>query len=292
MAALAPCLPRLTAPELRALLISNSKVAGLEYLDHVAEHLKEFLGELDGFVLFVPFALADRDGYAARARQRFDTMGYVLKSMHDYRTADARRRAVTDASCIFVGGGNTFRLLKSLQEDPALLPLVRERVASGKLLYIGSSAGTNVACPTIRNTNDMPIVWPASLAGLGLVPFQINTHYIDPEREVKHHMGETRQKRLEEFMEENTVPVVALREGSSILVCGGNATLLGPSRTSAQVTWDGARLFCCTGCRELRPGEPLNWLLRGVHDVAKQFDTPSSMDNETDNAGVDKFGSG
>jgi len=274
-AAGAPCPPRLDAPELRALLISNSKVAGLEYLDHAEAHMKDFLGELSSFVLFVPYAQADRDGYAARVRARFGAMGYELRSMHEFGTADAIRAAVLEASCIFVGGGNTYRLMKCLQEDPALLPLVRERVAAGELLYIGSSAGTNVACPTMRNTNDMPICWPRSLAGLGLVPFQINTHYIDAAREVEHHMGETRETRLQEFMEDNAVPVLGLREGSAVLVRGSrSATLLGPARKSAQVTWSGARLFSREdGCRELADGASLDFLMQGDHDVEALFDT-------------------
>lgn len=288
----APCAPRLNAPELQALLISNSKVAGLEFLDHVEAHIKDFLGGLSSFVLFVPYAQFDCNGYAARVRERFGSLGYAVKSMHEFGTADAIRAAVLEASCIFVGGGNTYRLMKCLQEDPALLPLVRERVAAG-LLYIGSSAGTNVACPTMRNTNDMPIVWPKSLAGLGLIPFQINTHYIDSEREVKHHMGETREKRLEEFMEENAVPIVGLREGSSVLVRGRAATLLGPARKSAQVTWSGARLFTRDGCRELADGESLDFLMEGDHDVEALFDTALAAGAAVSGGdGGDKFKSG
>ena len=135
-------------------------------------------------MLFVPWAQADLDAYAEKARARFARMGVALRSIHEFESDAAKRAAVRAAAAIFVGGGNTFKLLKALQADAALLPLVRARVNAGLLLYIGSSAGTNVACPTIRNTNDMPIVWPDGLAGLGFVPFQVNTHYIDREREV------------------------------------------------------------------------------------------------------------
>lgn len=121
------------SPDLCALLISNSKLAGLGYLDHVETHVKEFLGNMSGFVLFVPYALADRDGYTAKARARFAQMGYDLRSLHEYGTPEARLSAVHEASCLFVGGGNTYRLLKCLQEDPALLPLVHQRVATGKV---------------------------------------------------------------------------------------------------------------------------------------------------------------
>ena len=182
-----PCHPYVESDKKRCLLISNSKLFGLEYLDHVEAHLTDFLGDAlgrGGYVLFVPWAQADLDAYAEKARARFARMGVALRSIHEFESDAAKRAAVRAAAAIFVGGGNTFKLLKALQADAALLPLVRARVNAGLLLYIGSSAGTNVACPTIRNTNDMPIVWPDGLAGLGFVPFQVNTHYIDREREV------------------------------------------------------------------------------------------------------------
>lgn len=157
-----PCEPYVASSLKRALLISNSKISGLGYLDHVEEHITRFLGELDtaSFVLFVPYALADRDAYTSVVRTRLGAMGYTVRSLHEFRTAEARRAAVRDAACLFVGGGNTYRLKKSLEADRALLPLVRKQVATGALKFIGSSAGTNLACPTVRNTNDMPIVWP------------------------------------------------------------------------------------------------------------------------------------
>lgn len=271
----------------RALLISNSKLAGLDYLVHVKEHIRSFLGDCEGgFVLFVPYAQRDRDGYAAKVRSSLGE--YDVRSLADYDSREARLDAVREASCVFVGGGNTFRLLKCLQQDEGLLTTIKSRVSSGELKYIGSSAGSNLACPTIRNTNDMPIVWPErGLDGLGLVPFQINTHYIDEERELKNHMGETRAKRLEEFHEENDVPVLALREGSTVLVEGEHATLLGPTTRSAQVTWEGARLLRPPkdgGPREVGVGESLDFLMRlgdeGAPPPATLFDVSPLLSDE------------
>ena len=144
---------------------------------------------------------------------------------------EAGRQAVRAAAAVFTGGGNTFRLLKTLQ-DSGLLPLLRERALAG-LPYLGSSAGTNIAAPTIHTTNDMPIVEPASFKALGLVPFQINPHYLDADP-TSTHMGETREQRLREFHEENEAAVVGLREGAWMRIEGDRATLGGAR---------GARIF-------------------------------------------------
>ena len=129
-----------------------------------------------------------------------------------------------NADAIFTGGGNTFRLLKTLYERD-LLDVIRTRVRGG-VPYIGSSAGTNIACPTIKTTNDMPIVFPPSFDALGLVDFQINPHYLDPD-ESSTHKGETREQRILEFLEENDTMVVGIREGSALRVENGMATLVG-----------------------------------------------------------------
>jgi dipeptidase E len=211
----------------RLLLISNSKLYGSGYLDHAESEIRDFLGDLKR-VLFVPFALHDRDAYASLARERFKAMGYELKSAH--KAPDAWR-AVSDADVVFIGGGNTFRLLKALYDFDLLLP-IRQRVGEG-MPYIGSSAGSNVACPTIKTTNDMPIVQPPSFDALGLVPFQINPHYLDTDPSSTH-MGETREERITQFLEENSTPVVGLREGAMLRVEGGSTGLKGVS---------GARIF-------------------------------------------------
>ena len=142
----------------RVLLISNSTLYGSGYLDHAESEIRDFLGSV-GDVLFIPFALYDRDAYAATARERFEKMGYALQSIHS--TANAQQ-AVNDAEAIFIGGGNTFRLLKALY-DADVLQSIRRRVAAG-MPYIGSSAGSNVAGETIRSTNDMPVVEPPTLS--------------------------------------------------------------------------------------------------------------------------------
>ena len=204
----------------RALLISSSKVYGGGYLDHAEAAIRERLAGVRR-VLFVPYALADWKAYAATARTRYEAMGFGLDSLHESTDPHA---AVKAAEAVFVGGGNTFRLLKTLYDLGLLAPL-RARALAG-MPFVGSSAGTNIACPTVRTTNDMPIVEPPSLSALGLVRFQVNPHYLDPDPDSRH-MGETREMRLLQFLEENDVPVVGLREAGMLQIEGESATLLG-----------------------------------------------------------------
>ncbi len=217
----------MTEPNLRLLLISNSTIHGGAYLGHVLAPLKAALAGVS-HALFVPYALKDHDAYTAKARAVFSSLGVRLDSAHE--AADPAV-AAGRAEAIFVGGGNTFRLLKAMQVT-GLLEAIRERCRAGTL-YIGSSAGSNVAAPTIRTTNDMPIVQPASFDALGLVPFQINPHYLDPDPASKH-MGETREERLVQYLEENETPVVGLREGAWLRVASGSVLLEGTT---------GARVF-------------------------------------------------
>jgi dipeptidase E len=211
----------------RLLLISNSTLYGSGYLDHAETEIRSFLGDVKR-VLFVPYALFDRDKYAATAQARFQKMGYGLTSIH---TASDPVQAVSETDAIFIGGGNTFRLLKALYDHELPGP-IRERVARG-MPYIGSSAGSNVAGPTIKTTNDMPIVQPPSFDALGLVSFQINPHYLDAIPNSTH-MGETRQERIMQFHEENDTPVIGLREGAMLRIENGKTILRGSS---------GARIF-------------------------------------------------
>jgi dipeptidase E len=202
----------------RVLLISNSTVYSRGYLDHVEQQIKSFLGHATK-ILFFPFALQDRDTYAAKAKARFAAMGYSFEAVHAVPDA---REAIEQTDAIFVGGGNTFRLLKALQ-DLDLLDPIRRKVKDGAP-YIGSSAGSNVASPTIKTTKDMPIVQPRSFDSLGLVPFQISPHFQDSDPNSKH-MGETQEERILQFLEENQTPVVGIREGAW-LVCENSAVTL------------------------------------------------------------------
>ena len=211
-------------PEKRLLLISNSTNYGASFLEHTTEAIKDFLGRQVTTVLFVPFAGVrfTYDDYVTRVRARFEDMGYGLESVHAVANAP---EAIKRAQALVVGGGNTFHLLRELYTRGLLEP-VRERVLAG-VPFIGWSAGANVACPTIKTTNDMPIVEPPSFSALGFVPFQINPHYTDAP--LPQHSGETRAERLAEFVEANPqVYVVGLREGSMLRIEGLTITLMGP----------------------------------------------------------------
>jgi dipeptidase E len=195
----------------------------------------------------VPYALHDLDAYAARLREIVGGWGLALESVHERGDP---RAAVEGAEALLVGGGNTFRLLARLYEHGLLEP-IRRRVRAG-VPYLGTSAGSNVACPTIMTTNDMPIVMPPRFDALGLVPFQINPHYLDPDP-TSTHRGETREQRLREYHEMNARPVIGLREGSFLLRDGPTLRLEGTV---------GARLFR-RGLEptEHGPGERLDDLL-------------------------------
>ena len=232
----------------RVLLISNSAVHGRGYLDHVEDEIKTFLDPVKD-VLFFPFALFDRDDYAAKAKSRFAAMGYSLESAH---ATDKPQKAIEQTDAIFIGGGNTFRLLKALQ-DLQLLEPIRRKVKSGAP-YIGSSAGSNVAGPTIKTTKDMPIVQPRSFDALGLVPFQISPHFQDPDPNSTH-MGETQEERILEFLEENETPVVGIREGAWLWIEKGAVTLKGKT---------GARIFRRGQAPvEVTPGTEISKLVGG-----------------------------
>ena len=229
----------------RVLLISNSTLYGSGYLDHAESEIRDFLGTVNQ-VLFVPFALYDRDSYTTTAQQRFERMGYRLESIH---TSDDPQRAVNEAESVFIGGGNTFRLLKSLYDTEVLHP-IRQQVLEG-MPYIGSSAGSNVAGPTIKTTKDMPIVQPPSFDALGLVPFQISPHFLDPDPNSTH-MGETQEERILQFLEENDTTVAGLREGAIVRFENGSYILKGTS---------GARIFRKDHePTETKPGDNLDHL--------------------------------
>lgn len=220
------------------------------YLEYPQSEIKDFLGAAVKRVLFVPYASVMRtfDEYEEAVRAPFEAMGYELGCVHRFTNAN---EAVRNASAIVVGGGNTFHLLRGLYET-ALIETIRERVLRG-IPYIGWSAGSNVACPTIRTTNDMPIVEPPGLNALGLVPFQINPHYTDDHP--SGHQGETRAQRIAEFIEANRgVYVVGLREGSMLRVEDSTISLRGELQARVFISGEEAR--------EYQPGDSLGFLLR------------------------------
>jgi dipeptidase E len=226
------------------LLLSNSTNYGGRMFAHAADAFAEVAA--GATVTFVPFALADWDDYADRVTAALGDLGIEVVSAHRSPAPD---RAILDADVVLMGGGNTFRLLDSLYGLGVVDGLSRN-VREGATRYMGASAGTNVACPTIRTTNDMPICRPPSFAALGLVPFQINLHYVDTDP-ASTFMGESREERIEEFLEENDCPVLAMYEGSWLRVTGGAASVVGP-----------ARLFQRSGCESFADGVDVSPFLR------------------------------
>lgn len=184
-------------------------------------------------VLFIPYAksTSHADEYTEMVRKPLESWGFQVKGIHE---SSDEVKAVKEAQAIFVGGGNTFLLLKTLYEKH-LVETIRSRVLEGGIPYIGSSAGTNVATQSIHTTNDMPIVLPPTFYALQLTPFNINPHYLDPDPNSTH-KGETRATRIKEFHELHSNPVLGLREGSVLLVDDDKTTLLGcaPARLFQQ----------------------------------------------------------
>lgn len=214
-------------PAKNLLLISSSTIHGHGYLDHVEEEIRELLGSIQR-VAFVPYALYDRDAYVNKVGQRLERLGLAVDSVHTHPAP--QRVVIENAEAIFIGGGNTFRLLKALYNYD-LLPAIRKRVEEG-VPFIGSSAGSIVACPTLKTTKDMPVVEPPSFDALHLVNFQISPHYLDPDPHSTH-MGETQEERIMQYLEENDLPVVGLRESTVLTVHNGAITLRG--KTTARI---------------------------------------------------------
>lgn len=242
----------------KLLLISNSTNYGEDYLAWPKEHIKDFLSTTSvKRILFIPYAgiaLSDEgleasyDAYEERVDKVFRQLGYEIYSIH--REKDPVQ-SVKDALAIAVGGGNTFHLVHEMHRLNIMKPL-REVVENG-LPYMGWSAGSNVACPTLKTTNDMPLIEPESFNCLNLVPFQINPHYVDANPEG--HGGETREQRIEEFLVVNTnVSVVGLREGTLLRIENGSVKLQGQRQM---------RLFHHGQApKEFTPGDDINFLLK------------------------------
>lgn len=235
----------------RILLLSTSTVHGSGFLEYC---LEEIAGHLDGCgtVLFVPYASPGGmsfDDYTERVAQSFSAIDVAVEGIH---ARPDPVLAVREAGAVFIGGGNTFLLLRELYRQDLLGP-IRDRVEEGTP-YMGSSAGSNVAGLTIGTTNDMPIVHTPSFDALGLVPFNLNPHYLDPDPGSTH-MGETRETRIREFHVQNSQPVVGLREGAWLRIAGPVMTLEG-SR--------GGRLFRPgADAEELAAGSDLSDMLGG-----------------------------
>jgi dipeptidase E len=208
---------------MRLLLISNSTNAGEAYLDYPKHEIRKFLGEKPITCLFLPYAgvTITWDDYARRVKERFNEVGHDIRSIHEF---DDPVAAVENAEAIIVGGGNTFNLINEIQINGLIEP-VRNKVLKGTP-YIGWSAGSNVTCPTIRTTNDMPVVEPESFHAFNLVSFQINPHYLD--KNPDGHAGETREDRINEFLVANPdVPVLGLREGCMLRIENNTMELIG-----------------------------------------------------------------
>ena len=208
---------------MKLLLISNSTNAGEEYLKYPIEQIAQHLQGVKE-VAFVPYAgvTFSYDEYEAKVQARFNEIGIKVNSVHH---ADSPKAAIEAAEAIVVGGGNTFHLVKNMHEQ-GLMEAILAKVEAGTP-YVGWSAGSNVACPTLCTTNDMPIVQPASFSAIGAIPFQINPHYLDANPEG--HAGETREQPIAEYIVANpTMWVVGLREGCMLRYIDGNLELVGP----------------------------------------------------------------
>ena len=204
------------------LLISNSTNAGEQYLQYPIQNIASFLQGVSE-VVFVPYAAVTFSyaAYEAKVQARFNEIGIKVRSVH--RAKDPRRM-ISEAQAICVGGGNTFALAKKMQEQ-GLMKAILKKIKDGTP-YVGWSAGSNVSCPTICTTNDMPIVQPESFKAIGAVKFQINPHYLDANPEG--HAGETREQRIEEYIEANPRRyVVGLREGCMLRYVDGKLELIG-----------------------------------------------------------------
>ena len=234
----------------RILLLSTSTVHGSGFLEYCTEEIADHFQGC-GSVLFVPYASPggmSYDEYTDRVARQFAAIGLGVEGIH---TRPEPALAVGEAAGLFIGGGNTFLLLRELYRQD-LLRQIRRRVEEG-MPYMGSSAGSNVAGLTIGTTNDMPIVHTPSFDALGLVPFNLNPHYLDPDPDSTH-MGETRQTRIQEFHMQNQEPVIGLREGAWLRVAGPAMRLEGRS---------GARLFRHDGePEELAAGSDLSDMLQ------------------------------
>lgn len=196
------------------IVASTSTVYGREYLDYLVDEMADLFKDTDE-IIFIPYARPggmSHDDYTAKAAQAFKKIGKNLIGLHTFKDPTA---TLKKAKGVFTGGGNTFVLVNALYNLKLMQPL-REAIYSG-LPYLGTSAGSNICGVSMQTTNDMPIIYPPSFKTLGVIPFNLNPHYLDPDPDSQH-MGETRETRIAEFHTQNTIPVVGLREGSWLRV--------------------------------------------------------------------------
>ena len=205
------------------ILASTSTLFGGNYLEYLSNEITELFHGIDE-IIFIPFARPggiSHDDYTQKAREFFATINIKVKGLHEF---EDQKEALNQAKGFFTGGGNTFLLVKELQEKN-LMQLLKENIEQGKS-YLGCSAGSNIGGLNMKTTNDMPIVYPPSFDTMGLVPFNLNPHYLDPNPELKHN-GETRETRIKEFLTQNKIKVVGLREGNWIRKIGDQITVEG-----------------------------------------------------------------
>ncbi|HUH29550.1 dipeptidase PepE [Gelidibacter sp.] len=205
------------------IIASTSTLHGSGYLNYLLEELTFLFKDTDT-ILFIPYARPSgisHEEYTQKAQEAFSKIGKKVKGIHEF---DHPKEALKNAKGIFVGGGNTFVLVNQLYRNDLISTM--QNVIHGGTPYLGTSAGSNICGLTINTTNDMPIVYPPSFKTLGIVPFNINPHYLDPDKKSKH-MGETRETRIQEFHAFNSQPVIGLREGSWLEVNGDRVILEG-----------------------------------------------------------------
>jgi len=209
------------------ILASTSTLFGGEYLAYLKEELIKLYQGIDELI-FIPFARPGGisfDDYTAKVQSFFETINIKVKGLHEF---EDKIDALNNAKAYFTGGGNTFLLVKNLHEE-GLMSVLKQNIESGKP-YLGCSAGSNIGGQNMKTTNDMPIVYPPSFDCMGLVPFNINPHYLDPNPDLKHN-GETRETRIKEFLTQNDLKVVGLREGNWIRKIGSKITVEGSELT-------------------------------------------------------------
>lgn len=212
---------------MNVILASTSTLFGGNYLEYLTKEISELFNGIDEIV-FIPFARPggiSHDDYTEKVRGFFATLNIKVKGLHEFEN---QTEAINNAKAYFTGGGNTFLLVKELHERN-LMTLIKENVEKGKP-YLGTSAGSNIGGLNMKTTNDMPIVYPPSFETMGLVPFNLNPHYLDPNPELKHN-GETRETRIKEFLTQNNTKVVGLREGNWIRKIGNKITVEGDELT-------------------------------------------------------------